>query len=115
MSIVSLQPTESLQTQIVSLRGQIDETNLQEVSTVLDPLVTRESMENIILDLSELEFLNSKVIGYLADLHSRLEQVKRRLLISGASSDVTDILELVGLTSLVSCYPDLDSALSDLD
>lgn len=116
MSVIRFQNSDQEpKVKILALQGQVDESNLSELSTALDPLVTQEGIETIIMDFSELDFLNSKVIGYLADLHSRLEQVKRRLVISGASSDVTDILELVGLTSLVSCYPDIDSALSDLD
>lgn len=99
---------------IVKIIGQMDETNLPEASTVLDEIVTTEGVEIVILDLTELEFLNSKVIGYLADLHSRMDEAEKRLVMVGVSESVNDILELVGLTALISSYPDTDSALSDL-
>lgn len=101
--------------QIIKFKGQIDESNLAEVTDQINKYAEDENIQVIIFDFQELEFLNSKVIGYIADLHSRLDTKERKLVIAGASNDVTDILELVGLTSLVACYSDVDSAIQDLD
>lgn len=107
--------TNKTGTKLVKISGQLDETNLPEMSAALDPMVTENGVENVILNFDNLEFLNSKVIGYLADFHSRLDAANRHMVISGASDSVTDILELVGLTTLVSCYPSDDAALQDLN
>lgn len=103
------------QVQVVAFKGQVDESNLAEVTEKIESYVQNESLAVFLFDFRELEFLNSKVIGYLADLHSRLTEKDRSLLIAGATPDVTDILELVGLTSLVPCYPNVESALQDLE
>lgn len=98
---------------IVSISGQLDETNLPDLSANIDPLVTTEGVNTIVLNFGKLEFLNSKIIGYLADLHSRMDQAGRRMMIAEASDSVIDILELVGLTTLISCYPSNQAALQD--
>ncbi len=110
-----LKLSEYPQFQIIKFKGQIDESNLKEVTEQIDPYAENSEIQVLIFDLTDLEFLNSKVIGYIADLHSRLDAKERKLVIAGASNDVTDILELVGLTSLVTCYSDIDSAIQDLD
>lgn len=110
-----LKLTEYPDFQIVKFKGQIDESNLKEVIEQITPYADNPAVKALIFDFTDLEFLNSKVIGYIADLHSRLDEQERKLVISGASNDVTDILELVGLTSLVACYSDIDSAVQDLD
>lgn len=101
--------------QIVKFKGQIDETNLQQVTEQVEPYVDNKEIQVLVFDFQELEFLNSKVIGYMADLHSQLDERNCKMAIISASNDVTDILELVGLTSLIPCYSDIDSAIQDLD
>ena len=110
-----LKLTEYPQFQIVKFQGQIDESNLKEVTDQISSYAEDEKITVLIFDFQELEFLNSKVIGYIADLHSQLAEMNRKLVIVSASNDVMDILELVGLTSLVACYTDINSAVQDLD
>ena len=48
---------------IVKTAGQLDETSLATFSKNLEDLLADASTTGFVLDFSELEFLNSKVIG----------------------------------------------------
>jgi len=51
--------------------------------------------------MSGLKYLNSKSIGYIADVFSNIEDNEGQMHISNCSEGVKDILELVGITTIV--------------
>ncbi len=106
---------------VVVFRGQIDESNLPEVSKVLDAFVIdpatkqiNQETKYIVLNFNELSFINSKVIGYLASLYSTASEHGKKLLIivdPKENETITDILSLVGLTTIIDHYPNLEEAI----
>jgi len=90
--------------------GQVDESNLEQVKVKLDPLLLEDSVTYIILNFSQLTFINSKVIGYLTGLYSRLAESKKKLLFVECNESILDILTLVGLTRIIPNYPTLEEA-----
>lgn len=95
---------------IVSLKGQIDESNLIVLSTKLDFFLIDKKTSYIVLNFKELDFLNSKVIGYIASYYSKLHDLDKRLIIIEANETILDILSLVGLTNIIDYYPNLKEA-----
>ncbi|MEA3387040.1 MAG: STAS domain-containing protein [Patescibacteria group bacterium] len=49
----------------------------------------------MIFDLEGLKYLNSKSIGYIADIFSNLEENESEMYICNCDEGVTDVLELV--------------------
>ena len=96
---------------VVILKGQVDESNLKDLSNVLDKLVEDKDTKYIVLNLKELEFMNSKVVGYLASLYSSLAEQGKKLVIVEANETILDILSLVGLTSIIENYTSLEEAI----
>ncbi len=90
---------------IVTLVGQIDETNLENLSTAVDKLIGSDA-GHLVFNLRELEFINSKVIGYLAATRGQLSEGNQKMIFIEANSNIFDILELVGLTQII---PTLES------
>jgi anti-anti-sigma factor len=90
---------------LVTLTGQIDESNLTDFGVQIDPLIGTGS-QYLIFELAGLEFINSKVIGYLAAAHSKMDEFEQKMIFVNANQNIFDILELVGLTQLV---PTLES------
>jgi anti-anti-sigma regulatory factor len=54
--------------------------------------------------------MNSKSIGYLTDWYGKVTEGGGKIVISKAKSNILDILQVVGLTQLINCYPTLDEA-----
>ncbi|MBI2453456.1 STAS domain-containing protein [Candidatus Peregrinibacteria bacterium] len=99
------------QVKIVKLSGQLDESNVDENAKKVYKLIesVKEDL-NLIFDFSELEYMNSKSIGYLTDWYGRITGKNGKIVIAQAKDNIYDILQVVGLTQLIHCYPSLKEA-----
>lgn len=85
---------------LIAIAGQIDESNLAELAAVADQL-PESAQQFILFDIARLEFINSKVIGYLAGLHSQLDAAGKSMLFFAPNEQIRDILELVGMDTII--------------
>jgi anti-anti-sigma factor len=83
---------------VVALRGEHDLATSADVRAALGPIYG-----NVLVDLSDCSFIDSKVIGALIGKHRELEREGHRLelLVPPANLVVTRSLSLVGMTSLL--------------
>lgn len=107
--LVSTQPGRVIK--IVKISGQLDESNVDDQSkTIYDVLTAMPQNLFLIFDFSELEYLNSKAIGYLTDWYGKVSATGGKIAISQAKENIVDILNVVGLTQLITCHATLDEA-----
>lgn len=97
---------------VVGLVGEMDEPSLQEIRTSLDPVLNDLSVKFLILDLKDLAYINSKGIGYLVALHTHLSKGGRKLLLCAAQEAVMDVMNLVGLTSIIPHHEKMEEAMA---
>ena len=92
--------------------GELDETNADKTfKSIYDQIWDFEN-KKIIFNLEGLKYLNSKSIGYIADVFSNIEDTEGEMYISNCSDGVKDILELVGITTII---PTVDSEKEAID
>ena len=99
---------------IFAFKWELDETN---VDTTFPNIITEIgdfSRSRTLFDLSALTYLNSKSIGYIADIAQRTEDGGGKFALCALSSEVHDTLDLVGITSIVPVFETLDAAVADL-
>ncbi len=95
----------------ITVKGQLDETNVDEKSKLVYGIIEQNPKNlNLLLDLEGLEYMNSKSIGYLTDWYSKVSEGGGKIVIAKARPNILDILEVVGLTQLISCFNTLDEA-----
>lgn len=95
----------------ISFKGQLDETNVDEKAKLIYEVIEKNPQNlMLIMDFSNLEYMNSKSIGYLTDWYSKISEGGGKVVIAGARPNILDILEVVGLTQLINCYASLDEA-----
>ena len=95
----------------ISFKGQLDETNVDEKAKLIYSLIEQNPKNlNLLLDLENLEYMNSKSIGYLTDWFSKVTEGSGKVVIAKARPNILDILEVVGLTQLINCFPTTDEA-----
>lgn len=99
---------------VVTLVGEMDESNIESVRGQLDTLLADLSVVHLVFDLAQLEFINSKGIGYLVSVHTHLSKDKRVLILADAQEAVMDVISLVGLTTIIKYFQTLDEALQNL-
>lgn len=81
--------------------GELDETNADKTFTSIYAEIWDFSGKKIIFNLAGLKYLNSKSIGYIADVFSNIEDNKGKMYICNCDDGVKDVLELVGITTII--------------
>lgn len=100
---------------IVRVAGQLDESNVDEkVQEIYKLIEANPKGLNLIFDLENLEYMNSKSIGYLTDLYGKITESGGQIVISHPKPNITDILQVVGLTQLIKTFATLDEAKNSL-
>lgn len=96
---------------IFHFSGELDETNADKTFTSVYEEIGDFSGKNILFNLSGLKYLNSKSIGYIADVFSNIEDNEGKMYISNCDDGVKDVLELVGITTIIPTVDDQKEAI----
>lgn len=100
---------------IVLFKGQLDETNVDEKAKLIYALLEQNPKNlHLLMNFEGLEYMNSKAIGYLTDWYSKISEGSGKMVIAMAHPNILDILEVVGLTQLIKCFPTVDEAKLEL-
>ena len=73
-----------------------------------------QGLRKLVLDFSELEYIDSSGIGFIAVCVSVIEKAGGRLAVAGAAGHVKELLMMTHLDRVVEIFPDLPSAQSAL-
>lgn len=95
----------------IAVIGMFDESNVDNEAVKIYQLIeTLPEGGSLIFDLGELEFLNSKSIGYLTDWYSKTIAKNGKFVIARPRQNVYDVLNVVGLTQVIHFTMTLDEA-----
>lgn len=95
---------------VFTFEGELDETNADKTFTAIYSTLGDFINKKIIFNLAGLKYLNSKSIGYIADIYSNIEDNSGIMFLSNIEN-VRDTLELVGIPSIVTVYETEEEAL----
>jgi len=96
---------------LVHIVGQLDESNVDEKAKEVYAVIEANPQNlSLIFDFAGLEYMNSKSIGYLTDWYSKVTATGGKVVVAAARENIVDILQVVGLTQLVSTYASVDEA-----
>ncbi len=77
-------------------------------------LVAIDGNTDVVVDMSGIEFVDSAGLGVLVSLFKAVRHMGRRTRFAGVRSEVTRVLEIICLDSILDFSPDVDSAVQDL-
>jgi anti-sigma B factor antagonist len=97
---------------IFEFHGELDETNADKTFTAVYNTIGDFSGKKIVFNLVGLKYLNSKSIGYIADIFSNIEDGNGVMYITNMTEEVKDTLELVGITSIINITDTEEEALA---
>ncbi len=86
---------------IFEFNWELDETNTDETFSAINEQLWDLKEKKVIFNLKDLKYLNSKSIGYIADIYSNIEENDGEMYISNCTDGVKDVLELVGITTII--------------
>ena len=99
---------------IFEFSGELDETNADKTFKNIYDEIGDFGGKKILFNMNGLKYLNSKSIGYIADVFSNIEESDGKMCISHCSDGVKDILELVGITTIIPTVDTDEEAMSEL-
>lgn len=100
---------------VVTVIGQMDESNIDDNSSVVYEVINQiPEGGSLILNFSELEYMNSKSIGYTTDFYNKMTEKKGKMIIAEAQEHIMDILTVVGLSHIISMVSSLSEAKAEL-
>ena len=85
----------------VILDGELDEHTAKYTTGVLDKLFSGENFRQIIIDLSNLEFMDSTGIGVLIGRYKKMKQKGIGIFIANPSYHAEKIFKLTGLYEIM--------------
>ena len=88
-------------TMYVMLIGELDEYSASYARNNLDLIFSEKSFNQVIIDLSELEFMDSTGIGVLIGRYKKLKNLKVPIYICNPSSHVEKIFQMTGLYEIM--------------
>lgn len=101
---------------VIYLAGEVDGDSVDDFKAQIGAIFdSTQGVKYYILHLQKLDFINSMIIGYLADLYTKLGKNGQKLVLSEGNTHILDILDLVGFTNLVEHHESLRDAIASTD
>ncbi len=111
-TLIKVEKTEEKGILIFEFSGELDETNADKIFKNIYEQIGDFEDKKIIFKLTNLKYLNSKSIWYIADVFSNIEENDSQMYISNCTDWVKDILELVWITQIIPTVDDVSEAIS---
>jgi anti-anti-sigma factor len=92
------------QTPVLRLRGELDRLTVDEVDRTVRELAAATT-SSLVLDLRDLEFIDSAGLRSLSRAHSLLAASGRTLVVRAPTPSVRRLIELVGLLDILTIEP----------
>ena len=105
--------TSGRMVKVVTIIGVLDESNADEKADIIyDMIASLQQGAVVIFDLKDLNFMNSKSVGYLTDWYLKIVDEKGgALVLTQTKSGLLDILDTVGLLQIIRNYSTMDEAI----
>ena len=97
-------------TKIVSLAGEIDESNEEELKNLLERLFNDADIKYVVFDLKDLSYMNSRIIGLFLFWFNQFTEDDKNFVLAQAKGSIYDVIEIVGLSSVVDYFPTVEEA-----
>ena len=85
----------------VVLSGELDEHSAQSVRISLDEMFEGEGFNQVIIDLSELDFMDSTGIGVMLGRYKKLKSKNKPIFICNPSTHAEKIFKMTGLYEIM--------------
>ncbi|MBN2095885.1 STAS domain-containing protein [Candidatus Peregrinibacteria bacterium] len=112
---ITIEPVTSLQnTHAAHFQGAFDG-GVKEPLEGIEKLIMGSTEKMIVIfDFKSLDYLNSYAIGQLVAWHNHLVKKGGQLIIASPSKNVEDIFNIVGISTMLKIFPDVESAVASL-
>ena len=94
----------------VFLSGELDQYAAADLKSKIDVEIEASGKKNLIIDLSEVSFMDSSGIGLIIGRYKMLRPLGGSVAVCGANESVRRVIELSGLERLIPYYDTAEEA-----
>lgn len=98
------------QTLLLRLNGEIDMNTADSLRQAIDNEIERRGVRSVILNLQDVEFIDSSGLGVILGRYKKLLPLGGKLKITNVPPHIFKIMELSGLPKIINFYADEVSA-----
>jgi stage II sporulation protein AA (anti-sigma F factor antagonist) len=99
---------------VAYLSGELDHHSANEVRSRLDDMIERTNTLNLIMDFSEVSFMDSSGIGVVIGRYKKLLAKKGKVSIANVNGSVRRVFELSGMFKIIPVYNNSDEAIKSV-
>jgi len=99
---------------IVHMKGELDHHSAEEVRNIIDDRLDRSSIIKLIMDFSEVSFMDSSGIGVVIGRYKKLSSKQGSICITNVSDTVKRVFELSGMFKIIHIYDDVQKAIESI-
>jgi len=85
---------------LVRLSGRFDFNTHREFRNAVEPLANEAAVTQVVIDFTDVEYLDSSALGMLLMLRDRMNVAKKGLTIAGVHGNVKQVLEIANFGQL---------------
>ena len=86
---------------VVKLDGEIDHHTAAEIRDGLDRMITETRPKTMVLELSDIDFMDSSGLGLVLGRYRRLNEIGSRMIIKNPGARTERILSMAGVDKLI--------------
>lgn len=99
---------------IVKLRGELDHHSTESGRRKIDQYYMDKNLSNIILDLTQLTFMDSSGIGLIMGRYKNVLERKGKMALVSDNNSIDRILKMSGLIKIIDLYETVELALENI-
>ncbi len=99
---------------IVHMEGELDHHTAEEVRSRIDDRIDRTGFYKVIMDFTNVNFMDSSGIGVVIGRYKKLLLKKGKINMIGAKGAVKRVFELSGMFKIIPLYDSLQDAMENI-
>ncbi|SKA88296.1 anti-anti-sigma regulatory factor, SpoIIAA [Clostridium sp. USBA 49] len=99
---------------IVHMSGELDHHSAEEVRNKIDDRLDRDNIEKLILDFTNVTFMDSSGIGVVIGRYKKLSMKKGEVCITNVNNSVKRVFDLSGMFKIIKLYENVEQALKSI-
>jgi anti-sigma B factor antagonist len=97
---------------VVDMKGWVDISSSMQFEEHINSLV-KTGKENIIMDLSQMEYINTRGLGAFVALQKKMDERGGSVVLAAPTERVKQSIELTGINRVIATYESLEDALQN--
>lgn len=99
---------------LVYMMGELDHHSAEEVRNKIDDRLAREDITKLIMDFSDVSFMDSSGIGVVIGRYKKLASKSGKVCITNVNDSVKRVFELSGMFKIIQLYNTNKEALENI-